>query len=143
MAAQPVRQGQAGGQQQDTAKLIAPENCCQADAKASEQRQPDRHRQHGEGHQPGEALRFDQKRRPDPPQAGQEIPEAEQPAEREARAKPLKALAGSGIDRPVQQPDEARKGEEEHKAEVIRRKREGRYGATGCAQQPALPPPCQ
>ena len=89
-----------------------------AGKKARSGRQP----QHPEGHRPGELVGLDQEGGTEPPEAGDEIAEAPEPAEESCRSE-RRPTGGAVLDRPVEQPDGRNQREGEGGQEA-----EGRHG---------------
>ncbi len=85
-----------------------------------EQSETGRQHQYGERQQPGEYLRLDEKRLADPEQAEQEITEAEPPAGAGGAQKLAAARRPYGF-RTIDEPDEHRKREEQHRGSKERR----------------------
>ena len=114
VAAQPLGNGERHRQRQDPHRPARPDQRASAEPQRREDRQAGRQRDHRERQQPAEGLGIDQERMADPIETGQEIAEAEPPA----RAGRRQHAAEPPRRRPVDQPDQDRKGDERDRPEV-------------------------
>ena len=140
MAAQPFGDRKHGREDQDARPALRPDGPGDRGAEAPEERQAGGNRDHREGHQPGELIGVDQKGSADPPQTGNEIAEAECPADGEGgdRSAKAAALPGGGA---IDQPDEDRNRQPEDGKNVERRLREGRQRAGDQSDRETAPAP--
>ena len=95
------------------------------------------------GKQPGELVRLDQEGVADPPEPGEEIAEAEPPADREGRPEPPDAAAPRFRHRAVDQPDQDRQRDPEDRKDEERRHRERRERARAEGDAASSPAPGQ
>ena len=111
----------------------SPERRCQRRRRRIEQRKTCRHQQDGKRHQDGKDLGFDQERFADPEQAGEEVAEAEPPADLGGRSRRPRVPApvagpGAAFDCPVHQPHQGRQREPQDGPDEERRQCEDRCG---------------
>ena len=82
MPAHPLHGRQSQRQHQHAARPLAPKAGCNGGRRSEEQGKAGGQQGDGQGEQHGKGLGFDEKRFADPEQAGQEVAEAEPPADR-------------------------------------------------------------
>ena len=142
-AAQPFAEAQTDRQREHARRVGAPDQPRQREAEARKDRQRGRQAEHAERQRPGELVGVDEKRRPEPPQAGDEIAEAPPPAgaERRPQRRPERTAALGAVDRAVDQPHRQRHRHDQRRREVEGRHGERAHGAAGESDAAAPPAP--
>ena len=120
-ATQPLGSSEGSRERGDAADVGRPGEPRRSAGRAIEQRQECRQGGHRERNRPGEAFGLDQQCVAHPPQAGNEIAEAEPPADRKRRQGPLPQRSVGFGRCPVKQPDQHRKRDETGGEKVERR----------------------
>ena len=141
--AQPLEQRERGGECGDAADIVGPEQPRQRRRQTVEDRENGRQQDDCDRQRPGEAVGLDQHGAADPPQPGDEIAEAEPPADRECRTQAAQKSGRTLDGRTVEQPDENRKGNEADRKEIVGRLRENRQRAGQERHERAPPTPQQ
>ena len=120
MPAQPFRHGERDRQRQDAQWPTDPKQARDAEAEAGVKRQIGRQANDGDRQQPAEGLGVDQEGVADPIKAGDEIAEAEAPADARRGPEVRPSASGGTVD----QPDQHGKGNEQHRPGIERRQRQ-------------------
>ena len=139
MSAQPFRQRERDRKRQHARRAARPDQPRECECKRSVEREPSGQADHRQWQQPAEHLGVDQKRIPDPVEAGEEVSKAEPPARACGRPDAAEPSSGCAIDEP-QQDRKRHKGRGPH---VGRWKREHRARAGEKGDQDSAPAPCQ
>ena len=143
MAAQPFGAAEPCGEREYPPPVLAPQELRRGRAETPEEREAGRQPDHRHRHEPAEDVGFDEERLADPPEAGEEIAEAEPPADGEGGQEAAHAAVPCVGDRPVDQPDEDREGDPEQREGEERRLRQRRNRAGREGYAAAAPPPGQ
>jgi hypothetical protein len=141
VAAQPLGKGERHGEDENPRPAFGPEETGERRTESPEQGKPGRHGENGEGQRPGEFVGVDEEGRADPPKPGEEIAEAEAPADGGGGPKTAERARAFGRHGAVDQPDEDRRGEPQQGKGREGRQRQRRDGAgkEGDGEPPPAP----
>ena len=128
-AARPFGEAEGAGKPENAPGAVGPDKARKRCRQPEEDRKDRRKAENGERQEPGKASGIDEKGRPQPPETGDEIAEAEGPADEERRGKTPKC-PGTGVSaEPIEEPDKDGKGDEAGQGNVEGRQAEGCDGA--------------
>ncbi|MNU75200.1 hypothetical protein D3C71_647240 [compost metagenome] len=128
-AAQPFRNAESGAERRQSPDAIGPEGPRKRRRQAVENCEIGGHAKNGERQRPGKLIGLDQQGIAQPPEIGDEIAEAEKPAECEGGPQPTGDTAIGIAGRSVDQPDEQRERHEKRGENAERGKRQRTDGA--------------
>ena len=137
VAAQPFGDRQCGGKAEDSTAVGTPHRAGKRKARGKEQSEAGGEPGHGDRQQPAECRCVNQEGVADPVEPGEKVTEAEPPATQSCRRNSTGTPASGAVD----QQDQNRKSQKQHRPRIERRKRQNRHGAGRKGDQRTSPAP--